>query len=129
MNKFFKGLFVLSLMFLSCFSFVACEMTMSNKENQNNVVAENVELSTATLGDVEFENAETVTLNKNENKIIISGTISAMSESQKIAFGAQDVTHAVVLKFTFDKEKTISTFEIKGKTTKVYGSGFMGCLQ
>ena len=43
-----------------------------------------------------------------------------MSESQKSAYGVEEVTHVAVVKFVFDKEKTLSSFKIKGNTTKVF---------
>ena len=122
--KIIKNLTFLALIFVLTLGLVSCEMTKSDNANQNTkkTIAENVKLDQATLGDVEFDNADTVRINQDENKFVISGTISAMSASQKLTFGVEDVTHVVVLKFTFDKEKTISTFEIKGNTTKVFST-------
>lgn len=124
MKNIIKKISIFVIILISTFGLVACEMTKSDNANQNtkNTVAERIELNKATLGDVEFDNAETVKIDKNGNEFIVSGTISAMSESQKLAFGVEDVTHVVVLKYTFDKEKTISSFEIKGKTTKVFST-------
>ena len=83
-------------------------------------MAEKVELSKVTLGEVEFENADTVTLKQDCDDVTVSGKIDAMSESQKNAYGVEGVTHVVGVKFTFDKERTLSKFEIKGNITKVF---------
>ena len=121
MKKILNGLAFLSLAFFMCFGLIACQQTKSENQNSNgSKVSETIELGTATLGDVEFENADTVELKNENGQYNVTGTITAMSESQIIAFGVQDVTHTIVLKVTFDKEKTISSFEIKGNTTKVY---------
>ena len=45
-----------------------------------------------------------------------------MSDLQKNVFGDESVSHVVVLKYLFDKERTIDSFEIKGKKTKVYST-------
>ena len=86
----------------------------------SNAFPERVELSSALVSEIEFDNDESVSLEQNKNQIKISGTINAMSKSQKHAFGNDEVTHVVVLKLTFDKERTLSYFKISGKTTKVY---------
>ena len=105
---------------MSC-GLVACTNNENNIEDANtNAVAEKITLDSATLGSVEFENADTVSINQEGNVYNISGTITALSESEKNAFGDSSVTHAVVLKYTFDKEKTISKFELKGNITKVF---------
>lgn len=119
MKKLLKGLTVLSLLFILAIGFVACG-TLSDKNNSNKAIAEKLELMQSTLDDVEFENAESVKINEENSIYKVSGTIVAMSKAQKSAFAVSDVTHYVALKFTFDKEKTISSFEIKGSTTKVY---------
>lgn len=121
MKKIFNGIICLMLLLVVCVGFVGCDKTASEKNNDNSQkIAEKIELSSATLGDVEFDNAKTVKLDKSGNTFTVSGTVPAMSKSQILAFGVQDVTHCFVIKLTFDKEKTISTFSIKGNTEKVY---------
>lgn len=119
MKKILKNLIIMSLAVIICFGFISCG-TKTDKNNSNNAIAEKIELSKATLDDVDFENAETVKIDKENSTYKVTGTIIAMSKAQKTAFGKDDVTHTIVLKFMFDKEKTISSFEIKGNTTKVY---------
>lgn len=85
-------------------------------------VGETVSLDKTVLSEVEFENSEKVKLKQMDSEFEISGEIEAMSLSQKSAFGVNDVTHVVVIKFMFDKERTIDTFEIKGDVTKVYST-------
>lgn len=116
MRKTFK--FVASIMFsfLIAVSLVAC----GSKPEKGNSVPEKIELSKVVLSEVEFENANTVKLEQKDSTVTVSGTIDAMSASQKNAFGVQDVTHVVALKMTFDKEKTLKSFEIKGDKTKVF---------
>ena len=106
------------------FAFVMiCAVACGNKkENKNCDVAEKVELGKATISEVEFENADTVKLKQDCDTVVVSGTIDAMSTSQKNVYGVEEVTHAVVLKFTFDKERTLSSFEIKGEKVKVFGA-------
>ena len=74
------------------------------------------------LSEVEFENAKTVSIEQDSSVFTISGTIDAMSESQKTTFGVDEVTHVFVIKLTFDRERTLSYFELKGNTTKVYST-------
>ena len=93
MKKILKGLAFLSLAFFMCFGLIACQQTKSENQNSNgSKVSETIELGTATLGDVEFENADTVELKNENGQYNVTGTITAMSESQIIAFGVQDVT-------------------------------------
>ena len=121
MKKYLKQILTLSIALMFCMCLIACGNQNNNNNNNNNtVIAEKIELSTATLDDIEFENDENSKINKEGNTYKVSGTIAAMSESQKTAFGVDDVTHVVSLKFIFDKEKTISTFKIQGETTKVF---------
>ena len=98
------------------------DQQQTNFQNKAAAIAENVELSSAVLGEIEFENASTVNLNKNGNQINITGRVDAMSAAQKNAFGDDSITHVVVLKFTFDTEKTVSSFELKGNVTKVFST-------
>ena len=118
MKNLVKRFMILSLTLFMCLCLISCGTKTDN--HSNNAVAEKIELIKATLDDVEFENAETVKIDKENSIYKVKGTITAMSKSQKTAFGVEDATHFVALKFTFDKEKTISAFEIKGNTTKVY---------
>ena len=83
-------------------------------------IAEKVSLAKTILGEVEFENGENVELKQDCDEVVISGKIDSMSLAEASEFGKEDVSHVVVLKFEFDKEKTISFFEIKGEITKVY---------
>ncbi len=116
MKKYLKTIFAFMMLFVVFVSLVAC----GNTKGTEGGLAEKVELATATLSEVEFENAQTVKVKTEENTVTVSGTIDAMSLSQKNAFGSDDVSHVVVLKYTFDQERTLSSFEIKGKLTKVY---------
>ncbi|MBQ8424898.1 MAG: hypothetical protein IJX17_02615 [Clostridia bacterium] len=123
MKSNFKKFLVLSFSLLFSLVLISCGMNNTNNNENNNtpkVIAEKVELSKAILSDIEFENGDETKIDKNGDTFTVSGTIIAMSDSQKTAFGVDDVTHIVAVKFTFDKEKTISTFEIKGNTTKVF---------
>ena len=120
MKKIFKYTFVLLFSFMLTLSVVACGGGGTTNNNNECKVAEKVELTKATLSEVEFENAETVKLEQDCENVTISGKVEAMSDSQKSAYGVEDVTHAVAVKFTFDKERTLSSFEIKGNTTKVF---------
>lgn len=88
-------------------------------------VGETLTLDKTVLSEVEFENSEKVKIKQTENLVEITGEIEAMSVSQKNAFGVDGVTHVVVVKFMFDKERTIDTFEIKGDVTKVYSTDKM----
>ena len=119
MKKFLKLCTFFSVITILCLGLIACNYTNTDNANSKKL-NETIELSSTTLGDVEFENSDTVKLDKNDNEFIVSGSINAMSDSQKIAFGVEEVTHSVSLKLTFDKKKTISSFEIIGNTTKVY---------
>lgn len=116
MKKSFKILSLFMFSFILAFSLVAC----GGSKNNDNTIAEKVELSKVVLNEVEFNNSDAVKLKQDGDDIEISGTIDAMSESQKTTYGVQDVTHVVALKVTFDKEKTLKSFEIKGNTTKVF---------
>ena len=114
MRKFTKIAFVI------CFSFcllivVACEK-MSYSSSEKIVLAETV------FNEIEFKNSDKVKLKQQDDKWIVSGEIELMSDAQISSFGLKDVTHCVVLKFEFDKERTIDYFKIEGETTKVYST-------
>lgn len=114
MNKTVKKILSFSLIMLAMF-FVACG-------NNSTKVAEKITLAKTVLSEVEFENSEKVKLKQDENEVKITGEIEAMSDAQKSAYGVSSVTHTVVVKFEFDKEKTIDSFMIKGDVTKVYST-------
>ena len=125
MKNLVKNLFVFALIFISSI-FVACG-------EKSNSFSENIALGKTIIGEVEFENSEEVKLEKNDSGWSVSGEIESMSPAQKSAFGVDDVSHVVVLKFTFDKERTIDYFKIKGETTKVYSTdktvdGYVGSI-
>ena len=115
MKKLFKVITGVFLSVMISFVFVACG-------SNDCKVKETVTLAKTILGEVEFENSENVTLKQDCEKVIVSGSIDAMSAAESSEFGKDDVTHVVVLKFMFDKEKTIDSFEIKGGVTKVYST-------
>ena len=103
--------------------FVACGTCACNLlKNDNCETAEKLELTTAVLSEVEFENSDTLTLNQKCDEVEIGGQIDAMTDAQKSVFGQSDVTHVVALKMVFDKEKTLDQVEIKGNKTKVYST-------
>ena len=111
----FVMLFVLSL------SFVACgNSSGNNNQNSESDVAEKVEFATAKIRDVEFKNSKAASIEQKNNIVTITGILDAMSDSQKEAYNKSGITHAVSLKFKFDKERTLSKFEISGNETKVY---------
>lgn len=121
MKKLLYSLSVFVLALFVGFSLVACgNSSGSSGQSGEDKVAEKVELSKVMFGDVEFENSKETKLSQENNTFKVSGTVDAMSKSQKIKFGDDDVTHVVALKFNFDKERTISTFKIQGDITKVY---------
>lgn len=98
-----------------------CAISCGNNTNKCDV-AEKVKLTKVVFNEVEFENAEAVKIKQECDRVEISGTVEAMSASQKNVFGDESVTHVVALKFEFDKERTLSKFEIKGNLTKVYST-------
>ena len=115
MKKIIKRVLSVLLVFMASFSLVACG------ENDCKV-KETVTLAKTVLGEVEIENSESVTLKQDCEKVVVGGQIEAMSLAESSEFGKEDVTHVVVLKFEFDKEKTVDSFEIKGEITKVYST-------
>lgn len=123
MKKLLKFAMMFTFVFMLSFSLVACGNSNNDKDDDKNCsVAEKVELGKVTFNEVEFENAETVKLEQECDEVEIKGTIEAMTASQKSAYGVEDVTHVAVVKFTFDKERTLSSFEIKGNTIKVFAT-------
>ena len=114
MKKFIKIMFSVCLVFVSVVC-VACEKRKVD-------IAEKITLAETVFGEVEFDNSEKVEIDMDNGKWVVSGEIEAMSAAQKSSFGVDDVTHIVVLKFEFDKERTIDYFEIDGNVTKVYSS-------
>lgn len=113
-----KGVFKSILSF--CLLFVVATFVACGKEVDS--VAEKLTLAKTMLGEVEFENSDKVDLEEDNDMYVINGEIESMSAAQKNAFGVDDVTHVVVVKFEFDKERTIDYFKIEGETTKVYSS-------
>ncbi len=116
MKKVIKNFSIFALVFgIAVFS---CACSLGGKCE----FAEKVELTSAVLSEVEFENADTVTLKQDCENVSIGGSIAAMSQAQKNAYGNSEVGHVVVLKLVFDKERTLDGFEIKGEQTKVFGN-------
>lgn len=122
MKKVIKSIFSIALMVVVGVLFVACGNKTPKAQEETNTIPEKVSLSSAMLGEVEFANADTVELSQDGETVVISGKVDAMSASQKNAYGVESITHVVVLKVDFDKERTLKTFMIKGNTTKVYSS-------
>ena len=121
--KIFKKLGFLALVCLISISIISCGNTIKGGGGGgSNGPSEKIELTKAMLSEVEFENAKTVSIEQDSSVFTISGTIDAMSESQKTTFGVDEVTHVFVIKLTFDRERTLSYFELKGNTTKVYST-------
>lgn len=116
MRKILKLISCFVIMLIVPFVMVACG------EKDKYDVAEKVTLAKTILGEVEFENSENVKLEQNCEKVVVSGSIDAMTQAQVSEFGKEDATHVVILKFEFDKTKTISSFEIAGEITKVYST-------
>ncbi len=114
MNNILKSIFIVMLGFVS----LVCISCGKNVIESN----EKITLAKTVLGEVEFENNDKVKIDKNEDVWVISGEIEAMSPAQKSAFGVDEVTHMVVLKFLFDDERTIDYFKIQGETIKVYST-------
>ena len=113
-NILYKGFLMLFSAIFMCV-LVACGMEKGS-------FAESVSLDKTILNEVEFENSDKVKIENMENGYKITGEIEGMSPAQVSAFGDEDVSHVVVVKFMFDKERTIDSFEIKGKVTKVYST-------
>ena len=137
MKKSLKFIFSFMFAIMLAVAVVACGNTNNNNNNNNNeqekTIAEKIELTTATLGDVEFTNADTVKLEQKGDVVNVTGTINAMSTSQKTAYGVEDINHVIVVKLGFDKEKTLSSVKLAGNTTKVYATdssveGYAGTL-
>ena len=107
-----------SIFLFICFLSIVCVSC----KNQDGKTAEELSLAKTVLREVEFENSEKVELVQDENVFVVSGEVESMSSAQISAFGVNDVTHVVVFKFLFDKERTIDYFKIEGNTTKVYST-------
>ena len=124
MKKIIKCVSIFAFAMLMAVAAVACgKSDKKGNENSNKCsVEEKVELGSVVLSEVEFENADTVKLEQDCDEIEISVTNEKMSDSQKTVYGVEDVTHVAVVKVTFDKERTLESFVIKGNLTKVFGS-------
>lgn len=125
MGRVIKTTMILILGFIS-FMCVAC-----NKKNNN--ISEEITLAKTVLREVEFENSEKVKLNQVDDGFVVDGEIESMSPAQVSAFGVEKVSHVVVFKCLFDKERTIDYFKIKGDTVKVYSTdkndeGYVGSI-
>ena len=105
-----------------CFSFIILSLIFVSCGQKKNNVAEKVTLDKTMLGEVEFANSEKVKIKQDDESVVVSGEIESMSAAQKSEFGVNDVTHVIVLKFMFDKERTIDSFKIEGNVTKVYST-------
>lgn len=124
MKKLIKYVSVFAFVMLLAVAVAACgkKDNSGNDNSEKCSVEEKVELGSVVLSEVEFENADTVKLKQDCDEIEISGTIEKMSDSQKNVYGVEEVTHVAVVKVTFDKERTLESFEIKGNMTKVFGA-------
>lgn len=125
MRDFIKRTFAIFVTIVSI-CFVACGKSETK-------IAEKITLAKTVLSEVEFENSDKVKLEQESSNVVINGEIEAMSKAQSSAFGVSDVSHVVVIKFMFDDERTIDSFEIKGDVTKVYSTdktqeNFVGLL-
>lgn len=118
--KIFKNLCVVFVAVVLCLGFVSCKSSGNNNQSGNSAVAEKVTLEKSVINEVEFENSKSVKIDQDSNIVTVSGTIDAMSDSQKSVFNEESSTHVVCLKFAFDKERTLSKFEIKGSKSKVF---------
>ena len=99
---------------------VICGCSFNN--NLTYKLSEKIELKTVVLNEVEFKNADNVSLNQTYDKVVVGGVVDAMTDAEKAVFGVDDVTHVIAVGLTFDKERTLSYFEIKGNNTKVYST-------
>ena len=115
--KIFKSISFMLMALIVSLQIISCG---SGRENNQNGIAEVVELTMAKINEVEFKNSKNVELKQEKNIATVSGIIDAMTNAQKEAFGDESVSHMIVVKLKFDKERTISKFEIKGNKTKVY---------
>ncbi len=125
MKKLLKTVISLVLVFISV-ACVACK-------NKTTAFSEEITLASTVLDEVEFESSKETKIKQADDGWIVTGRIEAMSEAQKSAFGVQGVTHVVVVKFEFDKKRTIDYFKIDGQTTKVYSTdkneeGYVGSI-
>lgn len=118
--KNFNKLLITLCLAVTMFVFVSCGG--ATPKSPNETMAEKIELSTATIGEINFENSKLTSISQNEREFTVTGSIEQMSLEQQNAFGDKAVKHVVVLKYIFDKERTIDEFEIAGKNTKVYST-------
>ncbi len=86
------------------------------------VSAEKITLENTVLNEVEFENSDKTKLESTKDGYKVVGEIESMNPAQKSVFGVEDVTHVIVIRFEFDRERTIDSFTIKGEVTKVYST-------
>lgn len=114
MKRVFKTILSFCLVFVAI-TFVACGKEEDDKK-------EKLSLAKTMLGEIEFENSDKIDLDEEDDVYVLEGEIESMSAAQKSAFGVDGVTHVVVFKFEFDKERTIDYFKIEGETTKVYST-------
>ncbi len=119
MKKLLSRISVFALIFCLGICLVACGKTDGHNSGET---SEKITLSKVMLDDVEFENSEETKIKQDGNEFKISGTIDAMSKSQKLKFGDETATHVVAIKLTFDKERTLKEFKLKGNITKVYST-------
>ena len=113
-----KRVYRLIIGFVFVFLMIVCVGCDSLKKTY----AEKIKLDKTVLNEVEFENSEKTKIGSIENGFKITGEVEAMNAAQVSVFGVEDVTHVVVIKFEFDKERTINSFTIKGNVTKVYST-------
>ena len=107
---------------MACVMVFAIVFVSACGNTSNSAVAEKIERAETVLNEVEFSNSDKMKI-ENKNEVYeVTGEIEALSAAQIAAFGLEDVTHAIVVKFIFDKERTIDSFEIKGNLTKVYST-------
>ena len=116
MKKLIKNICFAFAIMLFAVSSVACGAKVKTVK----AVAEKVEGGSVVFSEVEFKNADTVKIKQDNKLVVVSGSIEKMTDAQKVVFNKENVTHVVVLKFMFDDERTIESFEIKGDMTKVY---------
>ncbi len=119
MKKFIKLCSLVLATVSACLVFASCG-NGGAKGNSGGEFPEKIELSTAMLKEVQFENSDMVKLEQKNDVVTVSGQIDSMSKSQKNVFGVDEVNHVVTIKVIFDKERTLSYFKLEGDVTKVY---------
>lgn len=117
MKKIFLTLSIFLCALAVCFNFAAC-----NKNENSNKSGESVSLAETVIDEISFENSDATKISSDGKTYTISGKIEKMSDAQKNAFGVEDVSHVVCLKFVFDREKTLDNFEIVGAERKVFST-------